>query len=432
MKRINFSLFISMAMLMLSFNSAWGQYVKVTNGETVSWIEIEGTINGTNIEIYKSPWESAIESNTKGSINLNEVWSQTGGNGIHYQVTSIGQSAFSNCSGLTSVVIPSSVTSIGSSAFYISKNAPNIAIYSWQDDFSVANSITFADGATITITGNPDKTISKKNRITVDGTEYVSMSVSNGYENTYVAPAGKTVSSITFYSYVNKDAQTDRPAYWKEVAGVNYTVEESGELKSFKDGANPDVRSFTLETPASTVTFTNSGEQLCYVLVVEFCENLKDIFSDITDVFNTGTNAFKGCENAILHVPVGTSNEYRNREDWNRIHQIKEAAYVKVIAENGMVSWVDIQGDISGATFNINKKKYSYDNSFYTFTTAIDPSSKGILDLNEVWSQSGGRGTHYQVTSIENQAFNGCSGLTSVVIPSSVTSIGGAAFRNCI
>ena len=38
--------------------------------------------------------------------------------GKTYSVTSIGNSAFYGCSGLTSVVIPNSVTSIGKSAFY--------------------------------------------------------------------------------------------------------------------------------------------------------------------------------------------------------------------------------------------------------------------------------------------------------------------------
>ncbi|MBO7558645.1 MAG: hypothetical protein J6T52_09150 [Bacteroidaceae bacterium] len=154
----------------------------------------------------------------------------------------------------------------------IGVNAQETAIYSWQDDFAAANSITFADGATITITGNAEKNISNGARITVDGTEYVSMKVSNGAENTYVAPAGKAVSSVTFYSYVNKDAQTDRPAFWKEVGGTAYDIDASGgEMMCFKDGANPDVRTYSIGGTGS-FTFTNTGEQLCYVMVVTFGE----------------------------------------------------------------------------------------------------------------------------------------------------------------
>ena len=118
MKRIYTFIFVTMAMLMLSVNSAWAQYVKLTAEDgSVSWIEIEGNINGTNIVIYKADNESAIDQNTKGSIDLNEVWSRSGGRGTHYQVTSIGTYAFGGCNGLTSVTIPSNVKNIWDYAF---------------------------------------------------------------------------------------------------------------------------------------------------------------------------------------------------------------------------------------------------------------------------------------------------------------------------
>ena len=40
-------------------------------------------------------------------------------------------------------------------------------------------------------------------------------------------------------------------------------------------------------------------------------------------------------------------------------------------------------------------------------------------------------GTNYSVTSIGDDAFDYCSGLTSVIIPNSVTSIGEGAFYYC-
>ena len=139
MKRINSLLFVTIAMFTLSVNSAWAQYVKLTapNG-TVSWIEINGTINGSNIEIYV-PNNRVIDFATEGSLDLNEVWSESGGEGIHYQVTSIGENAFVYCRGLTSVAIPSSVTSIGERAFISCSGLTSIVVESGNPVYDSRN-----------------------------------------------------------------------------------------------------------------------------------------------------------------------------------------------------------------------------------------------------------------------------------------------------
>ena len=57
-------------------------------------------------------------------------------------------------------------------------------------------------------------------------------------------------------------------------------------------------------------------------------------------------------------------------------------------------------------------------------TSAVSQDTKGIITIP---AEVNG----YKVVEISNNAFNGCSGLTSVAIPDSVTYIGESAFYNC-
>lgn len=144
------------------------------------------------------------------------------------------------------------------------------AIYAY-DDPAVINefsTISYADGAALILSGNSAKAWSKGSNITVEGAQQPSIKVSNGAQNTFVAPAGKFVTKATFYSYVNKDEEARTP-FWAEVNGTTYTADDAVIMHSYKDGANPDVISFDLGG-VSEFTFTNTGEQVCFVLYVEY------------------------------------------------------------------------------------------------------------------------------------------------------------------
>ena len=141
-------------------------------------------------------------------------------------------------------------------------------LYAFPDDASEENLITFDDGATLQITGNASKNLSGASNITVNGVEYKSIKLSKEAENTFTCPEGKTAVGVTFYSYVNKDAE-NRPPYWAAVDEQTFTEETATILKSYKDTKNPDIVSFPVNMK-SAFKFKNAGEQLCFVMAVDY------------------------------------------------------------------------------------------------------------------------------------------------------------------
>ncbi|MBQ0074810.1 MAG: hypothetical protein KBT34_11520 [Prevotella sp.] len=132
-----------------------------------------------------------------------------------------------------------------------------------------ANTITFSDGAKLQITGNTGKTLDPATAIAYDGKTYSSIKLSNGAQNTFTAPAGKNpITKVTFYSYINAESTSTRTSFWKEVDGEDYS-EKFTQLESYKDASNPDVVSFSV-SGKNAFTFTNSGDQLCFIMEVTY------------------------------------------------------------------------------------------------------------------------------------------------------------------
>jgi hypothetical protein len=130
------------------------------------------------------------------------------------------------------------------------------------------NLATWADGTSIKIMRG-DKDLSSGNDITINGTSYKTIKVSNGAQNKLTMPSGKYAYSVDIYGYVNKKTSElgSTNYYWKEVNGTSYTEPL---WSCGNDGAlttNPDHSTYTLGG-VSSFTFNNAGTQLCYVLAI--------------------------------------------------------------------------------------------------------------------------------------------------------------------
>ena len=77
--------------------------------------------------------------------------------------------------------------------------------------------------------------------------------------------------------------------------------------------------------------------------------------------------------------------------------------------------------DYSNNTVGVTYRGYYYDDFSNEYT--------GSVTIPESVTYNG---TTYSVTSIRNEAFRDCEGLTSITIPNCVTSIGDYAFYYCI
>ena len=133
------------------------------------------------------------------------------------------------------------------------------------------STMTYGDGAKVALTGNAGKSYGGASGITINGKKYTTTKVSNGAQNTFYAPEGKKVYVFTLYSYVNKDAATNRPPYWKEVGGVAYDETSAKIMQCYRtDITTPDVNTYVFPEGLSEVTFTNTGEQACFVIEANY------------------------------------------------------------------------------------------------------------------------------------------------------------------
>ena len=303
-------------------------------------------------------------------------------------VTSIGSYAFYRCSGLTAVTIPNSVTSIDSDAFYGCSGLKSVSI----TDLTSWCKISFG-----TNTSNP---LNYAHHLYMDGEEVTNLTIPNSVTSigSYAFYGCSGLTSVTIPSsvkYIGNSAFSGCSGLTSVNISENVTYIGEG---AFRDCSGLTSVSITDLTSWCKISFgaTNTSNPLNYAhhlyMDGEEVTNLT-IPNSITTITRW---AFKGCS-GLTSVTIPES-----------VTSIDGSAF----------------SDCSGLmTIQVDEGNTIYD-SRDNCNAIIETSSNRLIAgcMNTTIPSS--------VTTIGGWAFYGCSGLTSVTIPESVTSIGGS-FSGC-